>query len=74
MFTDLDGHTGQVESHGKQSSLAQHSLESTGELNFRDCESMAEMKGAVHVRIREGPHPFGLLSSNLGWCGSLSGH
>jgi hypothetical protein len=35
---------------------------------------MTEMEGSVHVRVREGPHPFGLLSSNLGWCGSLSGY
>jgi hypothetical protein len=60
-----------VESHREKSLLSQHSLESTCELDLTDGESMTEMQRTVHVRIREGSHPFGLLRSDLGRSRSL---
>lgn len=71
--TDLDRHTGQVESHGEQGLLAQHPLETTSKLDLADGKSVSQVERSVHVGVRESSHPLGLLSSDLGRRRSLAG-
>ena len=61
-----------METHGEQGLLAEHSLETTGKLDLADGEGVTQVQRTVHVRVREGSHPLGLLSSDLGWCRRLS--
>jgi hypothetical protein len=54
-----------MESVRKQGAFTQHSLIPSRELDFRESESMSQMKGTIHVRIREGAHPFRILFAQL---------
>ena len=47
--------------------LPEHPLKPCRELDLRDGEGMTEMEGAVHIRIRECSHPFGILFMDLCW-------
>lgn len=65
MNTDFDGHTSYMEPVRKHNSFAQHSLVSSSELNFGDCERVSEMQTSVHVGKWESSEPFGMLLANF---------
>ena len=56
-----------MEAVGEEDALADHPVEAGGELDFGDGECMAEMEGAVGVRVGEVTEPLWVLFLDL--CG-----
>lgn len=58
--THLDRHTRTVHPDREEGTLAQHPLVPCVELDLGYGEAMAKVERAVHVRVGEGPEPFGV--------------
>jgi hypothetical protein len=54
-----------VKTHGKQNALALHPLETGRKLNLGNGEGVTQVKGAVHVRVRESTEPLWVLLLDL---------
>ena len=52
----LDGHAGAVEAEGEEGALALEALVADAELALGERERVAQVKAAVHVRVRERHH------------------
>ena len=57
--THLDGHPGAVESKRKENVVAEQAVEASRELRLGEAEGVAQVKTAVHVRVRKRGHELG---------------
>lgn len=62
----LDGHASNVKAVREEDALAEHALVARCELNLGDGEGVAEVQGAIHVRVGEVSEPFGEVFLDVG--------